>query len=64
MKKRIHILLIAFLLPVLVFAQAKKPIVASDLMKIATTSQTQISPDGSKAIMTVIRKVVKNESDY
>jgi len=64
MKKRIPFLFIVFLFPVLVFGQPKKPIVASDLMKIATTGQIQISPDGSKAVMTVIRKAVKNESDY
>ncbi len=46
------------------FAQAKKPIVASDLMKIATTNGIQISPDGSKAVMVVIRKGLKNESEY
>jgi dipeptidyl aminopeptidase/acylaminoacyl peptidase len=45
-------------------AQNKKPIVASDLLKIATTSQLQISPDGSKAIMVVNRKAVKNENEY
>jgi dipeptidyl aminopeptidase/acylaminoacyl peptidase len=45
-------------------AQSKKPIVASDLMKIATTSQIQISPDASKAIAVVVRKAVKNENDY
>ena len=47
-----------------VFAQSKKPIVASDLMKIATASQIQISPDGTKAVMIVTRKSVKNESEY
>ena len=46
------------------FSQNKKPIVASDLMKIATTNQIQISPDGSKAIMVVNRKAVKNENEY
>lgn len=46
------------------FAQGKKPIVASDLMKIATAGQIQISPDGSKAIMVVTRKAVKNENEY
>ena len=45
-------------------AQTKKPIVASDLMKIATTSQMQISPDGSKAVMVVNRKAVKNDNEY
>ena len=46
------------------FAQTKKPIVASDLMKIATTNQIQISPDGSKAVMVVNRKAVKNDNEY
>ncbi len=48
----------------LAVGQALKPIVASDLMKIVTTSGIQISPDGSKAVTVVIRKAVKNESDY
>jgi len=46
------------------FAQTKKPIVATDLMKIATASQIQISPDGNKAAMVVTRKAVKNENEY
>lgn len=33
-------------------------------MKIATANQLQISPDGSKAVMVVTRKAVKNENDY
>ena len=45
-------------------AQLKKPIVASDVMKIATANQIQISPDGSKAITVVTRKAVKNENEY
>jgi len=45
-------------------AQSLKPIVASDLMKIATTSGIQISPDGTKAVTVVIRKAVKNENEY
>lgn len=45
-------------------AQTRKPIVASDLMKIATASQIQISPDGSKALTVVTRKAVKNENEY
>lgn len=45
-------------------AQSKKPIVASDLMKIATTSQLQLSPDGTKAVMVVNRKGVKNDNEY
>jgi len=64
MKRRISFLLVAFFIPVLVFSQVKKPFVASDLMKIATTNQIQISPDGSRAIITVVRKSVRNENDY
>ena len=60
--------LIRLVLLVLVFtgagAQSKKPIVTSDLMKIVTTSQIQISPDGSKAVMVVNRKAVKNDNEY
>ena len=46
------------------FGQNLKPIVASDLMKIVTTGNIQISPDGSKAVTVVIRKAVKNENEY
>ena len=56
----IALFLISFLLP----AQDKQPIVASDVLKIATANQISISPDGSKAVMVVTRKAVKNESDY
>lgn len=45
-------------------AQTKKPIMASDVMKIATANQIQISPDGSKAVMAVTRKAVKNDNEY
>ena len=45
-------------------AQTKKPIVASDLMKIATANQIQISPDGNRAVMIVTRKAVKNDNEY
>jgi dipeptidyl aminopeptidase/acylaminoacyl peptidase len=63
MKNIIRIVLILFVASG-VFAQTKKPIVASDLMKIATANQIQISPDGNKAIMVVTRKAVKNENEY
>jgi dipeptidyl aminopeptidase/acylaminoacyl peptidase len=56
--------LLLLCISVLTFAQTKKPIVASDLMKIVTTNQIQISPDGSKAVAIVNRKAVKNENDY
>jgi dipeptidyl aminopeptidase/acylaminoacyl peptidase len=46
------------------FAQTKSPIVATDLMKIATANQIQISPDGNKAVMVVTRKAVKNDNEY
>ena len=59
-----NLLLILAFVPVFLFAQTKRPIVASDLMKIATASQIQISPDGSKATMIVTRKAVKNDNEY
>jgi dipeptidyl aminopeptidase/acylaminoacyl peptidase len=62
--KRISLLIIFLSLACVVYAQTKQPIVASDLMKIATANQLQISPDGSKAVMVVTRKAVKNENDY
>jgi dipeptidyl aminopeptidase/acylaminoacyl peptidase len=46
------------------FSQTKKGIVATDLMKIATTNNIQISPDGTKAALVVNRKAVKNENEY
>ncbi len=57
----------AFVLGIIVItsnAQTKKPIVAGDLMKIATTGSIQISPDGTKAVTVVIRKAVKNDNEY
>lgn len=55
---------ILLLLALCTYAQSKKPIVTSDLMKIATANQIQISPDGSRAVMVVTRKAVKNENEY
>jgi len=46
------------------FSQTKKPVVASDLMKIATANQLQVAPDGSRAVMVVARKAVKNDNEY
>lgn len=46
------------------FGQTKKPIVAFDLMKIATANQIQIAPGGTKAVTVVTRKAVKNENEY
>ncbi len=63
MTRRIQLLFLLIFISVFAFAQ-NKPIVASDLMKIATTNQIQISPDGSRAVMVVTRKAVKNENDY
>jgi dipeptidyl aminopeptidase/acylaminoacyl peptidase len=45
-------------------AQNKKPVVASDLMKIATANQIQIAPDGNRAVMVVTRKALKGENEY
>ncbi len=59
-----NLLLVLVFVPALLFAQTKKPIVASDLMKIATANQIQISPDGSKAVVVVNRKAVKNDNEY
>jgi len=64
MKRRFPILLVFLFLSLVVIGQNKKPIVASDVMKIATANQIQISPDGSKAVMIVSRKAVKNDNDY
>lgn len=60
------VLRILFFLSLVIITQAqnKKPIVASDLMKIVTTGQIQLSPDGSKAVTVYIRKAVRNENDY
>ncbi len=52
------------LLVIVSHAQTKTPIVATDLMKIATANQIQISPDGNKALTVVTRKSVKNENEY
>lgn len=57
-------LLIFLFVPIVTLAQTRKPIVASDLMKIATTNQVVISPDGTRAVTVVNRKAVKNETEY
>lgn len=59
-----YLLLLLLSVPIVVCSQAKKPIVASDLMKIAQANQIQISPDGQRVVMVVTRKAVKNENDY
>lgn len=51
-------------IPTDILGQSKKPFVTSDLMKITTASQIQISPDGSKAVIVVTRRAVRGESDY
>lgn len=63
MKHTFRILIFALVSSV-ALAQTKKPIVASDLMKIATTNQIQLSPDGTRAAMVVNRKAVKNDNEY
>lgn len=62
--KNLFRLVLVVLVAFNVQAQSKKPILASDLMKITTTNQIQLSPDGTKAIMVVNRKAVKNDNEY
>jgi dipeptidyl aminopeptidase/acylaminoacyl peptidase len=57
-------LFLSLLIVSVCYGQQKKPIVASDLMKIVTVNQIQISPDGTRAVAVVNRKAVKNENDY
>jgi len=61
---RLAFFFLALLVLPLASAQTKTPVVATDLMKIATASQIQISPDGTKAVTVVTRKAVKNENEY
>jgi dipeptidyl aminopeptidase/acylaminoacyl peptidase len=63
MKRALNLLIIACLV-VPAFAQNKKPITASDLMKIATAGQIQIAPDGTRAVTVVTRKAIRNENEY
>jgi Tol biopolymer transport system component len=57
--------LILFVFPLAAFAQnGNKPVVTSDVLKISTADQIQISPDGSKAVMVVTKKAVKKEKEY
>ena len=63
MKLIVKVFLFAFVITIS-NGQTLKPIVASDLMKIATTGSIQISPDGTKAVTVVIRKALKNENEY
>ncbi len=63
MKKLIRILILLFAIPALA-QNGTKPIVTSDVLKLTTANQVQISPDGSKAVMVVTKKAVKKEEDY
>lgn len=59
--------LLTFLMLSSAFAVAQnglKPIVTSDVMKLATADQIEISPDGTKAVMVVTRKAVRKEKEY
>jgi dipeptidyl aminopeptidase/acylaminoacyl peptidase len=42
--------------------QTARPVVASDLMNIATTGSISVSPDGKQAVMVVSRKASKNNN--
>ncbi len=56
---------ILLLIPVLSWAQnGTKPVVTSDVLKLATADQIEISPDGTKAVMVVTRKTVKKEKEH
>ena len=59
---RITLLLV---FPIVAFAQnGTKPIVTSDVLKLTTANQIQISNDGTKAVMVVTKKAVKKEKEY
>lgn len=65
MKTLINILFVLLLFSGSGFAQnGTKPIMTSDVLKLTTADQIQISPDGSKAVMVVTKKAVKKESEY
>ena len=52
-------------LPLAIQAQnGTQPVVTSDVLKLATADQIEISPDGSRAVMVVTRKAVKKETAY
>jgi dipeptidyl aminopeptidase/acylaminoacyl peptidase len=63
MKTRLTLLLL-IILPLWLLAQHKKPIVASDVLKLTVANQLQISPDGSRAVMVVTRKTTRKDDDY
>lgn len=67
MQRRISNLILLGLLLLAGLARAqtgKKPIVVSDLMKIVTSSQLEVSPDNSKAVIVVTRREQKEEEYF
>lgn len=62
--KTFSTVLIILFLPLALSAQSKKPIITSDVMKLATANQLQISPDGTKAVMVVTRKATRKGDEY
>jgi dipeptidyl aminopeptidase/acylaminoacyl peptidase len=60
--KKLSFFLFVILVPLWVLAQdGTKPIVTSDVMKITTANQLAISPDGSKAVMVITKRIQKGE---
>lgn len=65
MKTLLKSLIIFLVFPLAGHAQnGTKPIVTSDVLKLTTANQIQISPDGTKAVMVVTKKAVKKEKEY
>lgn len=65
MTSRLRYLFLFILLPFTSMAQnGTKPIVTSDVLKLATADQIEISPDGSQAVMVVTRKAVRKDKEY
>lgn len=65
MRRFLQKLLFVLVIPATCFAQnGTKPIVTSDVMKMATADQIDISPDGTRAVMVVTRKAVRKEKEY
>lgn len=65
MKTIAKILFLILLNPLVAVAQnGTKPIVTSDVIKLATADQIKISPDGSRAVMVVTKKAVKDKEYY
>ncbi|MEQ8304242.1 MAG: S9 family peptidase [Cyclobacteriaceae bacterium] len=63
MKARFLILLCAIAFSSLA-QNGSKPVVTSDVLKLATADQIEVSPDGTKAVMVVTRKAVRKETEY